>query len=210
MVSLVLALVAVVELACVARLCTRAAGPGRWILVVVGVGLAYDSTAFAVGALLGEGAVLHGLSVGRFVGHAVLTPLLVIWVGQRVFPALRRWSYALAAVLILWGATELVHLELTPRTYADTLRYVPATPSGPPLPALAVTVVLLIAGTALWRRRETPWPLVAAVALTVCSGAAFAVPPLGNIGEALLLAGLVTVPFQAHAPRIGVSTSAIE
>ncbi|NNH68516.1 hypothetical protein HLB23_01235 [Nocardia uniformis] len=166
--------------------------PRVWLLVLVGLGLAYDSAVFGLGALIGEGATLHGMSVGRFVGHVVLTPLLVVWAGEWLLPGRRVWAWLFAGALVIWGVLEdLVHLSLIPREYAGTLRYVPETPSGPPFPALVVSAVLLIAGIMLWRRAGWPWLALATLVLIAASAAAFAVPPLGNAGEAVLLAALV-------------------
>ncbi|MEV0355269.1 hypothetical protein AB0H71_04310 [Nocardia sp. NPDC050697] len=199
MISALLLLTALVQLACVALLWTRTTRPARVrLLAVVGLGVAYDSAIIGLGAVLGAGALLETLSIGRFVGHALLTPVLVLWAADRVGAGQRlRWSsIALTAVLIAWGVFELAHLDLIPKEYADTLRYASAEPA-PPIVPLVVTVVLLAAS--IWLlRRESRWaPLVGTVLLVGASGAAVAVPPLGNIGEAAMLVGLTA----AELPR---------
>ncbi|MEU8900450.1 hypothetical protein AB0C65_31620 [Nocardia sp. NPDC048505] len=190
MLSVALLLLGGLQLACVFLL--RGAGPPRWCLALVGLGLAYDSIVFGAGAALGTGEPLHALSVGRFVAHALLTPLLLLWAARQVFHWRWRWAWALTGALIAWGVfADLVHLDLVPKHYADTLRYAHAAPAGPPIPALVVSVVLLAAGILLWRRERWPWLALATVALLFASAAAFAVPPLGNLGEAVLFAALV-------------------
>ncbi|MEV6278838.1 hypothetical protein [Nocardia sp. NPDC051832] len=193
MLSVALLLLAAVQFGCVLLVRGSATPqPARVCLYLVGLGLAYDSAIVGMGRFLGAGDVLHALSVGRFVGHVVLTPLLLIWAAQCVFRFRMRWAWLLTAALIAWGAiADLIELHLIPREFADTLRYAPETPSGPPIPALAVSVVLLIAGILLWRRQSWPWLALATAVLFVASGAAFAVPPLGNVGEAVMFAALV-------------------
>ncbi|WP_306362296.1 hypothetical protein [Nocardia sp. CC227C] len=196
MVSVALVLLAVAQLGCVVALWagSGAASASRWPLTLLGLGLAYDSAVFGLGSALGEGAALHALSVGRYVGHAVLTPLLLVWAVERVLGLRRRWAWTLAVALMGWGVLrDVVALRLVPRAFADTLRYVPAAPHGPPWPVLVVIAVLLAAAIVLWRREKRPALLIAAVILVAASAAAFDLPPLGNAGEAVLFAAVVSV-----------------
>ncbi|MFD8098855.1 hypothetical protein ACFV24_04905 [Nocardia fluminea] len=198
--SAALLVVAGIELVCVALLWTRTTHVARvLVLGLVGLGIAYDSIVFGLGALIGEGALLHGLSVGRFVGHAVLTPLLVLWAVDRV-GADRRWRRAAlvcTVLLVVWGvAGELAHLTLVPRRFADTLRYSGENPALP-IPALAATAVLLAAGVVLWRKEGLRFPVFGIVGLIVASGAAVACPPLGNAGEAIMFCALAGAELAA-------------
>src|SRR5690242_13868084 len=77
MVSTALVATGVVQLLLAWAASRRRGGPGRWI-AVLGVALAYDSLVVATGAAVGEGAVLEALNTGRFLVHAVLTPLAVV------------------------------------------------------------------------------------------------------------------------------------
>ncbi|UGT56364.1 hypothetical protein [Nocardia asteroides] len=195
MVSVLLLVVAAVELAAVGLLMARTAArpPRVLVLGLVGIGIAYDSAVFGLGAVLGESALLHGLSVGRFVGHALLTPLLVLWAVDRIRagPRWRRAAVVGTVILVGWGVVvELVPLRLVPRRFADTFRYAGEHPALP-IPALVVTAVLLAAGVVLWRREGLRFPVVGIVALVVASGAAVACPPLGNVGEAIMVCALV-------------------
>lgn len=192
MFSWALAVVAVLEAALTA-VALRGPRPGRFI-ALLGCGLAYDSAVVAAGTVLGHGPALETLSTGRYVVHAVLTPLVVpcavtLVSGGRVVVA---GAWGAAGVLAVAGAwATLPGLELEPRHWADTVRYADAEPGGVPLAAVAAMLVLLGAGVVLWRRRRVPWLAAGAVALFAASAAAVAVPPLGNAGEALMLAGLV-------------------
>ncbi|WP_280509721.1 hypothetical protein [Nocardia farcinica] len=223
MVSALLLLVAAGQLACVGVLWTRVTRvPRVWLLGVVGVGLAYDSAVIGLGAVLGEGAFLHVLSVPRFVAHAVLTPLLIVWAADRLgarhgtedgrrdrsVSAARGWwwtAVALTGALLAGGVlTELPHLRLVPREYADTLRYAAEHPA-PPVPALVVGIVMLAAGIVLWRKESARTLLIGTVVLIGASAAAVAVPPLGNVGEAALLVRLVAAELHARRESVGVT-----
>ncbi|WP_280295161.1 hypothetical protein [Nocardia abscessus] len=205
MVSAVLLLTACVQLACVFLLWARTTRVARiWLLGMVGIGLAYDSAVVGLGAMLGEGPLLHASSVGRFVGHALLTPLLVLWAADRTgaSPRWRRSALVLTVALVAWGVlAELPHLRLVPRRFADTLRYSAESPA-PPVSALVVTAVLIAAGIVLWRSEGRRSPLLGTGLLLLASAAAVAVPPLGNVGEAVLLAALTGAEVDGSARKL--------
>ncbi|WP_249644756.1 hypothetical protein [Nocardia sputi] len=210
MVSAVLLLTACIQLACVVLLWTRITRiPRIWLLGLVGIGVAYDSAIVGLGATLGEGALLHALSLGRFVGHALLTPLLVLWAADRTgaSPRWRRSALVLTVALVAWGVlTELPHLRLVPRWFADTLRYSAESPA-PPVPALVVTAVLLVAGIVLWRSEGRLSPLLSTGLLLLASAAAVAVPPLGNVGEAVMLAAFTGAEVRVFSSKADMSAS---
>ncbi|MFD3869435.1 hypothetical protein [Streptomyces sp. NPDC058623] len=192
MISLCLAALAVLQvLMAVAAWRTGVAGR---LTALLGCALAYDSAVVAAGRLLGEGDALEALSVGRFVVHALGTPLvlpcavLALRRGRRELAA----AWAGAGVLAVVGvATTLPGLELAPRRWADTLRYADVDPGGFPVAAVSAIVLLFLIGLAAWIGGGRPWIALGALAVFVASAAAFAVPPLGNLGEALMLAGLL-------------------
>ncbi|MFI6481801.1 hypothetical protein ACIBH1_27990 [Nonomuraea sp. NPDC050663] len=154
-----------------------------WIPGVVGLGIAADSAIIALGA--GE-----SLNFVRFAVHAVLTPLLIGYVAM-LHRVLVRTAWIAAAALIVVDTVALADLRLEPRAWAGTLRYVSAE-SSPPVAALITTAALLAAGVATWRRHGSPWLFFSALFLLVASGAGVVVPILGNLGEAVMLAGLWT------------------
>ncbi|MEV0585380.1 hypothetical protein [Nonomuraea sp. NPDC050310] len=112
---------------------------------------------------------------------------MLAWVARR---GLAVSAWVVAGVLIVFDVVALSGLRLEPRHWLDTLRYVDAEPGGPPVAALVTTVALLAAGLAIWRRRRRPWLALGAIALLTSAGAAVAVPILGNLGEAVLLAAM--------------------
>ncbi|MGW0810436.1 hypothetical protein [Nonomuraea sp. NPDC002799] len=174
-----------------AVLAVRLARSGRWIPFVVALGVAYDSAVVGAGRLIGAGPALDMLNSGRFAAHAVLTPLLIVHAAGLVRRGLVIPAWVLAGALIVFDAVALADLRLEPRRWSDTLRYVSADPSGPPVAALVTTVILLAAGVMLWVRRRTPWLFAGAAVLLVTAGAAVVWPILGNAGEAVLIAAIV-------------------
>ncbi|MEV4132932.1 hypothetical protein AB0J72_12295 [Dactylosporangium sp. NPDC049742] len=169
-----------------------------WLVVVVAGALVYDNTVIAAGRFVGEGDVLEGLNAGRFVGHALFTPLLIV-VGAGLARGGRRTLAALAAVLVgigIWA--DVVRLRLVPERYADTLRYVNDNAAGPPVPAVVAILVLIGVGVVLWRQDRWPWLFAGAVAMFGAAAAGFAVPWLGNLGELVLLTTVVLSLRHAH------------
>ena len=165
-----------------------------WIVVVVAAALVYDNGVIALGRPLGEGELLEGLNAGRFAGHALFTPLLVV-VGALLVGAGRTLligAAGLSAALIGLGvSTDIVRLRLVPQRYADTVRYVNDAAAGPPVPAVVAILVLVGVGVVLWRRDSWPWLLAGAVTMFGAAAAGSAVPWLGNLGELVLLTTVV-------------------
>ncbi|GAB3838640.1 hypothetical protein GCM10027610_042990 [Dactylosporangium cerinum] len=165
-----------------------------WTVTVVAGALVYDNGVIALGRPIGEGDLLEGLNAGRFVGHVLFTPLLIV-VGAVLARAGRRLLTAaagLAAVLVALGVyTDIVRLRLVPERHGDTLRYVNDAAAGPPVPAVVAILVLIGVGVVLWRREGWPWLFTGAVAMFAAAAAGFAVPWLGNLGELVLLTTVV-------------------
>ncbi|MFI7525359.1 hypothetical protein [Nocardia salmonicida] len=181
------------------------AGDGRMLMLptVLCVALAYDNAVIAVGSTVGVGRLLETLSWPRFALHAVLTPLLVLWARAAVdhagVPAARRTgvrvgAMVLTAALIAIGIWHgVLGLVLEPKWWAGTLRYgyTGGSVLGA-LPAIIAALVVLAAGLVLWRRRSYPVLAVAAATMTLVAGATPVLPVLGNAGELVLAAGLVS------------------
>ncbi|MFG2972493.1 hypothetical protein ACGFYY_05745 [Streptomyces sp. NPDC048331] len=202
MISAALALLAGLQLLLAEA--ARRTGPACRPTALLGCALAYDSAVVAAGVLLGEGAPLEALSAGRFVVHALGTPLvlpcaaLALRAGRGALAA--AWAAA-GALAVLGAATTLPGLHLRPRTWADTLRYADAEPGAFPVAAVLAIVALLVIGVAAWIRRAAPWIALGAMAVFAASAAAFAAPPLGNLGEGLMLAGLVATLRGGRVPE---------
>jgi hypothetical protein len=175
--------------------------PGARIIAAVALLLVVDNAVLVAGSFLGEGGALRSLSLVRFAGHAIVTPLLVVavrsladassvrWVAGRA----ARWSaVVVAAGLVVFGvATDLVGLDLSPVREGGVLRY--HDPSGgPPLAAILTLVVVIVLSVPMVRRAGGPAPLVGALLMFVASALDPLVegPVVGNAGEVALLLGL--------------------
>ncbi|WP_320777938.1 hypothetical protein [Streptomyces sp. CRN 30] len=178
--------------------------PGRSTVIpaLICAALVWDNTVIALGSTLGTGTVLEALSVPRFVLHAFLTPLLVVWSLAAAEHAGIRWALrgrvravtaALTGVLIAAGVLhDVLELSLEAERWQGTVRYAnaAASPVGP-LPAIVTGLVVLVAGIVLWRRAGFPWLAVTAAVMVVVSGAAAQVPVLGNAAEVVLDVGIL-------------------
>ncbi|WP_309129378.1 hypothetical protein [Microbacterium sp.] len=183
------------------------------LAALVVAALVYDNAVLAVGALVGEGEGLRVANGLRFWMHAFATPLLVIVGWHAMSRAGIRWAargwaaaaaVALSAVLIAWElATSTLRMELVAETEYGAVSYSDAAaPAGPPVMALIVVAVLLLAGILVWIRQKWPWLTVAAVVMV--AGISIPLPvqsgAVTNAFELLLLIGVVaTIGFQDGA-----------
>ncbi len=134
---------------------------------LVTVGLFYDALIICMGQVLGDGALLKGLSQFRFISHGALIPML--------FPiciyALDRKGTMGIAKKVVWGATALISClgiaegiatVLESKTIEGIVRYAAsdATPvwadkvSG--LLSYGTVVPLMIVGIIVWIKQKTP------------------------------------------------------
>jgi hypothetical protein len=182
-------------------------------LVLTGL-LAYENALLGLGRWVGEGDLLADLNAPRFIGHALLTPLLILW----GFALLRRqqvaWTLRTPAVvsvvlitagLVAYGVThDIVHLDLVPEQWQDTLRYAnDNAPAGPPLTAILTGLALIVAGAQLWIESRALGLVVAASVMATVAGLAGFFPVLGNLGELVLMAGILSAIYvEASAQRV--------
>lgn len=172
------------------------------VLGLVLFGLLYDNLILALGSSLGPGTLLEDLSFGRFIGHALGTPLLSIF----AFGILRRaginwaqkpvWHAALClftTLLVFLGMySALFLLKLSPRAVADFFMYTGTDSKVSFLPAALTILILLGFGAALWKQNHWPWLFVAALTMLLAAilglnGRFY----LNNVGEVLLAWGCV-------------------
>ncbi|XVU24061.1 hypothetical protein ACQPZJ_43630 [Actinoplanes sp. CA-054009] len=162
--------------------------PPQWtrnLLALVVAALIWDNAVIALGSTIGPGATLEALSVPRFVTHALLVPLLVLIAAGLAGVADLRPFILVTALLIGVGVyADIVTLSLEATRYSGTLRYTNAASDGPPIPAIAVILILIAFGVLLLRRHRSPWLL--AGALTMLIAAATGLPWLANLGELAL------------------------
>ncbi|XVV11413.1 hypothetical protein ACQP2X_42325 [Actinoplanes sp. CA-131856] len=180
--------------------------PPQWtrhLLALVVAALIWDNAVIALGATIGPGDALQALSVPRFVTHALLVPLLILIAAGLAGVADLRPFILVTALLIGIGVyTDIVTLALEPAHYAGTLRYTNAASSGPPIPAIAVILILIAFGVLLLKRHRSPWLLIGA--LTMLAAAAIGIPWLANVGELALSLTVYVIATQknhVHLPQ---------
>lgn len=177
--------------------------PADLIPTVMTAVLAYENLVIGIGGWVGEGALLSGLNLPRFVGHALLTPLMVIWGlallrrlgtpwAMRTGTLVAVWTLVLS--LIAYGAShDIFGVVLEPQRWEDTLRYVNVGgPDGPPVPAILTVLGLVVAGVQMMIKTRFKWLLIAAIVMMVSAGLTGFAFILGNAGELVLLAGVLS------------------
>ena len=168
-----------------------------WLLLIVLFGLFYDNFILAIGSLLGEGDLLKSLSVGRYVGHALGTPLLVIF----VFGVARRaglgWAQAKLAhaliclfttVLIGFGVfRDIVNLEMAAEPLFDVIRYSNVGPKGPPISSISTILAMIFMGVLLWHSTGWKWLAIGSIFMFIAAAVGMGERIfISNLGEVVL------------------------
>lgn len=136
----------------------------------------YDNVMIALGSFIGEGALLEVLTVPRFVGHALFTPIWIVGAVSLAvrFGAFARWrkvasvgSWVLYGIMVGIGLlNEVVYFVGEFVSDGDVVYY---TNIGrlftPPPPSLAMLITVLACGLVVWRRASWPWMTVGALAV---------------------------------------------
>ena len=139
------------------------------LLCLLCFGLCYDALIQALGASLGEGAALTGLSRFRYVFHGALIPLLFP-ICAYALDFKKPWKIAvwvLTGVVIALGIAEGFATQLVPESMAGILRM--KSGDGTPgwargvsmLLAFGTIIPVILAGIAAWIRQKTPLLLLA-------------------------------------------------
>ena len=166
------------------------------------VGLAYDNGVIAIGVGFGEGDLLKSLNAGRYIVHAILTPLLIVWavsVAQRLGAA---WAQKrgvwigfilLTMAMIAFGLyTDVIKLTLKPVQELGTLRYIAAARGGPPIPAIMTIFVMMGVGLYLWVKHKWAWMFVGSFVMLVAAPLGARLTGLANTAEVVLNASVVS------------------
>lgn len=220
MMSFAYLLIAIVDLGVLfwaARHCLRYRSNGLLFATLPLLLLWYDNAVIAIGSTLGEGALLMNLNTVRFLAHYISLPMTFIAIGAMAreagFPLAQKRSvmgaFCLLAVYFighdLWLFSQS---SLYPSCFADTLRYtthiaeytacgpdadIGAGKSIPPIPAITLTIMLIIFGICLWRGSGWKWLTLGSLGAMVL----FAVPYagtggiFGNIGEPIITSVII-------------------
>lgn len=184
-----------------------------FLILVPILGLIYDNGVIALGRFMGEGDLLQTLNQGRFLLHALVTPILVaasVVLADRAGMAWakKRLSHGLfglfTVALIAYGLQEFPHYLFTAEWFGNTLRYVDTAVSGPPIPSIMTIMVIMIFGIFIWRNGRWPWLFVGAMIMFIGS----AIPPslvgpiVGSGVEVVLLASLLATEEWLQSGRL--------
>ena len=178
MLSIVFALLALAQGALLlATWKVRARGFAPIYLRLLLLALALDNAIIALAPALWEAPVYVLMSTLRFWMHALLLPLLLVFVAALLAPSVTRvraqqlWfgAWLLAAAAIMYGYVyDLANLRLV---VADVYPRMVGADSQLPLATIVVNLLVLPAGVWLWRRRSWPWLFVGALSIFLVNGA---------------------------------------
>jgi len=184
--------------------------------------LVWDNAVVAMGAMIGDGPLLIALSWPRFVGHALLTPIWILtafeyarrvdvpWLQGR---GSRIGEWALYGAMAGLGFVKaVVLLRFKPVWQGDLFYYTNGGGfPGPPIPALVMVAVVIVAGFLVYRRTGWVWMLVGGIVMFVAAAiplsiAGFLVSNAGEVAISLALVATERFLQQRDAgPLIGVS-----
>ena len=188
------------------------------ILFVVILALIYDNTILAFGHLIGEGELLKALNYGRFLLHAVFTPLLILFSFFVLKEANIRFAQKAWVMYVFSGLTvvamvaeyffQLKHLTLKVEKAYGVVSYTSAeSATGPPIMILLVVAAILVAGIILAWKRKWWWMVIGTVVMGVGSALSLLVESnaIPNLLELTLIVSLMLTAI--HFSKIAQSKS---
>ncbi len=168
------------------------------LLVIAGI--IYDNLIIGFGSFIGEGELLKMLNVPRFVIHAFLTPLIMIFafgIARRCgvgFAQSRGWHMTIcifAFLMVLLGIyEELFKMNLVLKVEDGTMRY-KNEPSSPPIPAVMTILVAMAMGIFVWIKTKKPWYFLGTLLMFIFAPLAPKFVWAGNLGEIFMNLGSV-------------------
>lgn len=189
----------------------------RLLLILLPIaGLIYDNAVIAVGVIVGEGSLLEMMNNGRYLLHAIITPMLImaaVDLARRAGVGLanNRIVYTIFGLLTVglmaFGLLEWQHMVFAPERYAGSLRYVDVAVAGPPIPAIVTIFVILGWSIGIWRSLRWPWLFVGALVMFLGSAIPPSVvgPAVGSGAEVVLLASLLATEWRVQQVETAVS-----
>lgn len=184
---------------------------GLGFAAMAGFGLAYDNAIIGSGAFVGAGDTLMQLNMGRYVIHAITTPLLILTGLVLARNASVGWSWR-RSIAIIASLTVVGFVAYDSMTYLSNgyvladegmLRYVlDVDHSGPPLAPITTMSFMIAFGIGLYIQERSWWLLAGALAMF--TAAAMQLGIMANIGEILLM---VSVLLTARAfPKLSYAS----
>lgn len=176
------------------------------IAALVIFGLFYDNLIVGIGGLIGAGETLQQLNAWRFILHALVTPLLIMFAVATAHRlgigwAQNRMSFAILGVLtvLLIGLgvyEDIFNLSLKLEPAWDTLRYVNGNSAGPPIPSIVTVLVMIVVGGFVWRRHKFAVLFIGAVLMFILAGAGASILWLSNVGEVLFAGAILWTDYK--------------
>lgn len=150
-----------------ARRAVQSRRAGAAFLVLLSFGLLYDNLILSIGNLVGEGDLLHALSLPRFVLHQLSLPWVMVSAFEILQSAGHAWAQKRSAQIGVWtGAfivmvlgilTRLVPMHLEPAFVDGVLRYAAEGVKGPPIVSIVGVGFSGVMGFMLWRKTGWVW-----------------------------------------------------
>jgi hypothetical protein len=169
-------------------------------LIVIG-GIIYDNLIIGFGAYIGEGELLKALNVPRFVIHAFFTPLIMIFaigvarrcgVGFAQGKAAHTIVCLIATAMVALGVYhEVIQLTMQAKAEDGTLRYINTALQGPPVPAIATIIVVMILAIFVWVKTKKPWYFLGTLLMFFLAPMASKFVWAGNLGEIFMNLGSI-------------------
>jgi len=217
MLSIAFLVVAVVDfgvLVWALRLYRQYPSTAQWLATAPLGLLWYDNVVIGIGGMLGEGELLIALNTVRFLGHYILLPFTIIAIGSMAKQAGFAWAQpkivlaafcSLATYFMLHDLWLFYNSTFYPSCFGDVLRYtthisestacgpdavIGSGKSIPPIPAISLSVMMILFGGYLWFKIGYKWLFLGSLAAL----GFFAVPygPTGgifsNVGEPIISA----------------------
>jgi hypothetical protein len=195
------------------RLWHRFRPPAALVLLLPELGLVYDNLIIASGRSIGLGPLLAALSWPRFWLHWVCGPWPIIAAGsilrsaglpcaqsRIVMGAFCALSVALTGLDMHLFGTAVLHPVCEHGLLRESLSVsaghfcfpgeTPA-PGSSPTASIVTCAVVIVTGAVLWIRRGFPWMCAGGVAMLAASAPLLRPLRLDNLGEVLILGGLV-------------------
>jgi len=220
------------------KMCIRYRTASLYLATIPLTLLWYDNVTIAIGGLLGEGQPLLAMNYVRFIAHYALLPASIVAVATMTQQAgfkigqikIGKINVMIAvfigiAVYFAWhDLTLFSQATFYPSCFADTLRYttriaeytacspdadIGAGSSIPPIPAISMSLMMLILGIALWIKKGWKW---------LALGTAIALPFFGvpysstggifsNAGEPIITGSIVATAAWLSGWRPGADSN---
>jgi hypothetical protein len=179
------------------------------LLIIVLVGMTYDNLIVSAGRLIDEGALLKFLNRLRFLFHNLFVPLLIVVAVKLACNAGVAWAsnpivckgcWAIATGMVAFGLlSDFRQLELTPTTFAGTLRYKPKS-CGAPILTILTALLVAVAGFYIWQETQWLWMFVGTLVMlfgNALPGRIFG-PLVGSAVDCIFIVGLLATELIMH------------